>query len=93
MCRSMADIQSTAAEIRRGKKEEDRRRKKLQGKNIMPPLLHRAAIQDRLWSSEGLICADVAAKAGRTRMWANAQRDGRPAEYRWRPRFNATKFG
>jgi len=36
----MADIQSMAAEIRRGKKkkEEDRRRrKKLQGKNIMPP--------------------------------------------------------
>ena len=28
-----------------------------------------------------------------TRMWANAQRDGRPAEYRWRPLFNATKFG
>ena len=24
-----------------------------------------------------------------TRMWANAQRDGRPAEYRWRPLFNA----
>ena len=23
-----------------------------------------------------------------TRMWANAQRDGRPAEYRWRPLFN-----
>jgi len=23
------------------------------------------------------------------RMWANAQRDGRPAEYRWRPLFNA----
>jgi len=22
-------------------------------------------------------------------MWANAQRDGRPAEYRWRPVFNA----
>jgi len=29
----------------------------------------------------------------KTRMWANAQRDGRPAEYRWRPLFNATKFG
>jgi len=28
-----------------------------------------------------------------TRMWANAQRGGRPAEYRWRPLFNATKFG
>jgi len=23
-----------------------------------------------------------------TRMWANAQRDSRPAEYRWRPLFN-----
>ena len=29
----------------------------------------------------------------RTRMWANAQRDGRPAEYRWRPLFNAANFG
>jgi len=26
-------------------------------------------------------------------MWANAQGDGRPAEYRWRPMFNAAKFG
>jgi len=26
-------------------------------------------------------------------MWANAQHDGRPTEYRWRPLFNATKFG
>jgi len=32
----MVDIQSVAAEIRRGKKkEEDRRKKKPQGKNIM----------------------------------------------------------
>ena len=28
-----------------------------------------------------------------TRMWANAQRDGRPAEHRWRSLFNAAKFG
>ena len=28
-----------------------------------------------------------------TRMWANAQRDGCPAEYRWRPLFNSAKFG
>ena len=27
------------------------------------------------------------------RMWANAQRDGRPAIYRRRPLFNAAKFG
>jgi len=26
-------------------------------------------------------------------MLANVQRDGRPAEYRWRPLFNAAKFG
>ena len=26
-------------------------------------------------------------------MWANAPRDGRPAEYRWRPVPNAAKFG
>ena len=32
-------------------------------------------------------------KYKKTRMWANAQRDGRPAEYRWRPLFNAAKFG
>jgi len=26
-------------------------------------------------------------------MWADAQRDGHPAEYRWRPLINAAKFG
>jgi len=50
MCISTEDIQSAAAEIRRGKKKK-------------------------------------------TRMWANAQRDGRPAKYRWRPLFNAAEFG
>jgi len=33
------------------------------------------------------------AKEEKLEMWANAQRDGRPAEYRWRPLFNAAKFG
>jgi len=32
-------------------------------------------------------------KLKKTRMWANAQRDGRPAEHKWRPLFNAAKFG
>jgi len=32
-------------------------------------------------------------KTSTTRMWASAKRDGRPAEYRWRPLFNAAKFG
>jgi len=43
----MVVIQSVAAEIRRGKKRKKKKiedRKKLQGKNIMAPLLHRAAI-------------------------------------------------
>jgi len=42
----MVDIQSVAAEIRRGIKKDRKKidRKKLQGKNIMAPLLHRAAI-------------------------------------------------
>jgi len=45
MCGSMVDVQCAAAEIRRGKKDRKKDRKKLE-------------------------------------MWANAQRDGRPAEYR-----------
>ena len=56
MCRSMVDIQSAAAEIRRGKKRKKKKEEELE-------------------------------------MWANAQRDGRPPEYRWRPLFNAAKFG
>jgi len=32
-------------------------------------------------------------KQDKTRMWANAQRNGRPAEHRWRPLVNAATFG
>jgi len=35
MCGSMADIQSAAAEIRRGKKEERKKKNKPQHENIM----------------------------------------------------------
>jgi len=35
----------------------------------------------------------ISLKALQTRMWANAQRAGRPAEHRWRPLFNAAKIG
>jgi len=46
----MVDIQSAAAEIRRGiKKKIEEDRKKLQGKNIMAPLFHRAAIISLLY--------------------------------------------
>jgi len=46
MCRSMVDIQSATAEIRREKKEN-----KLQDKNICPHLLRRAAIIITNWTS------------------------------------------
>jgi len=35
----------------------------------------------------------ISSSSNITRMWANAQRDGRPAEHRWRPPFNTAKFG
>ena len=49
MCQSMIDIQPAAAEIRRGKKIDRRKERSysLQGKNIMAPLLHRAAIKKK----------------------------------------------
>ena len=34
-----------------------------------------------------------ATKRETTRMWANAQPDGRPAEHNWRRLFNTAKFG
>jgi len=40
------------------------------------------------WRLQGL--ARRAQNYMKTRMCANAQRDGRPAEHRWRPLFNAT---
>jgi len=41
----------------------------------------------------GMRHASSNSKKINTRMWANAQPDGRPAEHRWRPLFNAAKFG
>jgi len=35
----------------------------------------------------------ISIKQKQTRMWVNAQRDGRPADHRWRTLFNAAKFG
>ena len=38
-------------------------------------------------------CTEWLVNDTNTRMWANAQPDGRPAEHRWRHLFNAAKFG
>jgi len=47
-------------------------------------------------TSEMLLLANLLTSTEKTKskleMWANAQRDGRPAEHRWRPLFNAAKF-
>jgi len=43
------------------------------------------------WSFDGLKA--LIKKLTTLEMWANAQRNGRPAEYRWRPLFNAAKLG
>jgi len=43
-------------------------------------------------SSVGVITKKHADKI-KVEMWANAQRDGHPAEHRWRPLFNAAKCG
>ena len=45
MCGSMADIQSVAAEIRRGKKRRRKKKNKPQHENIMVCLFHRATIK------------------------------------------------
>ena len=61
-------------------------------------VLVRAGVQAPVFGVAGLREQRLAARLARpvptdeTRMWANAQRDGRPAEYRWRPLFNVAKF-
>ena len=43
------------------------------------------------WAQTRTCSSEIMNLQKKTRMWANAQR--RPAECRWRPLFNATKFG
>ena len=47
----------------------------------------------KLQCSTNTVQYSTPVKHEKTRMWANAQRDGRPAEHRWRSLFNAAKFG
>jgi len=60
---------------------------KLVGHNVYVPL--RCVVCENVSQDCLLSLADYR----KLEMWANAQRDGRPAEYRWRPLFNAAKFG
>jgi len=100
---SMVDIQCAAAEVRRGKKED--RGWKYNG---LPYAIGRSQQTvycalfkllpkplKLLLSQLSKFCQNYVSYTGTslTRMWANAQRDGRPAEYRWCPLFKAAKFG
>jgi len=46
------------------------------------------------FTEDNMLCTSYSllSKLFKLEMWANAQRDGRPAKYRWRPLFNAAKF-
>ena len=46
-----------------------------------------------VWQTSNLRRLRLGEEKKELEMWANAQRDGRPAEHRWRPLFNAAKFG
>ena len=63
----------------------------------LPSITNRLVVICHLWQSSRKSVRDVeksvVGKKDKTRMWANAQPDGRPAEHRWRPLFNAAKFG
>jgi len=46
-----------------------------------------------VWQTSNLWRLRLGEEKKELEMWANAQRDGRPAECRWRPLCNAAKFG
>jgi len=54
---------------------------------------HRKMTQYSSWDEIHCFTKFPIMKQSTTRMWANAQRDSHPAEYRWRPLFNDAKFG
>ena len=58
-----------------------------------PPVFGRATVTLGIRPHSSLIYKTTVNDAVITRMQANAQRNGRPAEHRWRPLFNAAKFG
>jgi len=46
-----------------------------------------------VWQTSNLRPLRLGEEKKKLEMWANAKRDGRPAEYMWHPLFNAAKFG
>jgi len=101
----MVDIESVAAKIRWGKKDRKKKTETTGQKyNGLPYYIGQAIIRknkkdiirknkrqrNHKWCT---VFSSLILLLNATRMWANAQRDGCPAEYRWRPVLNAEKFG
>jgi len=61
------------------------------GENVYPVEVEQFLHRHPKVADVQVVCIRFSAKP--TRMWANSQPDGRPAEHRWRPLFNAAKFG
>ena len=72
--------------LRRGEGPSPRRRGSIPGRGLNA---REVAKYSNFGCIEGYI-SETGGKSVLTRMWANAQRDSRPAEYRWRPLFNAS---
>jgi len=60
------------------------------GSDLTPPATRSVQVQtDLTWPKGQEQPTTLPFSATSARMWANAQPDGRPAEHRWRPLFNA----
>jgi len=65
---------------------------------ILKNIKNKKIVEKVVWKCAPMTCLLFASddvipgKHNKLEMWANAQRDGRRAEYRWRPLFNAAKF-
>jgi len=51
--------------------------------------MYKVTVMKFLAAYKEIQCMPIHVKYKSLEMWANAQRDGRPAEHRWRALFNA----
>jgi len=65
----------------------------MENSNIWPNLALESGLSANLAQLITSTAQPYLPKLMETRMWANAECYGRPAEYSWRPLFNAAKFG
>jgi len=92
-CVKLYKLTVTRRQIRCEKRQATRGSNSLgYGSNSITSILSPQQICNKLYNKTTTNCT-IDPKQIELEMWANAQRDGRPAEHRWRPLFNAAKFG